>query len=198
MAQKKRSETPRTSGKGSKTVEPRGDRALAKRSNAAADQAATDQAASERREELISQIVEIARGLEDDGLELLLDQAKVVEYKGKIETFNRRLNVAAHEAAEARHAAARPDYYVAVERTPEDFFVIQMDDQRVFFNLAEMRELTRICHKAKDANAGARNLFRWFERERSDLLADASISSARSPYLTGLYETIVSTYKVKE
>ena len=197
MAQKKRNERSRATGSESEAAERSDDRAPAKRSKAAGRSAA-DQAAAERREDLVSQIVEIARGLEDDGLELLLEQAKVVEYKGKIETFNRRLNVAAREAAEARHAAARPDYYVAIERTPEDFFVIQMDDQRIFFNLAEMRELTRICHRAKDEKAGARNLFRWFERERSDLLADASISSARSPYLQGLYETIVSTYKVKE
>jgi hypothetical protein len=152
----------------------------------------------DRREELVSQIVEIAEGLDDDGLELLLEQAKTVEYKGKIEQFNRRLNVAAREAVEARHAASRPDYYVAIERTPEDFFIIQLDDQRIFFNLQELRELTRICHKAKDEKAGARNLFRWFERERSDLLADANVNSARSPYLVNLYDTIVSTYKVKE
>ncbi|HKJ86195.1 MAG TPA: hypothetical protein VKA06_08965 [Spirochaetia bacterium] len=153
---------------------------------------------NEYRADLISKIVEIAEGLEDDGLELLLEQAKTVEYKGKIEKFNRRLNVAAKEAIEARHAASRPDYYVTIEQNEDGFFVIQLDDARVFFNLGEMRELTRICHKAKDEKAGARNLFRWFERERSDLLADAGISSNRSPYLMNLYEEIVSNYKVKE
>jgi hypothetical protein len=87
---------------------------------------------------------------------------------------------------------------VTVERTEDDFFVIQLDDARVFFNRNEMRELTRICHKAKDEIAGARNLFKWFDRERSDLLADTGISSDRSPYLRNLYELIVNTYKVKE
>ena len=151
---------------------------------------------TEHRNELIEEIVSIAERLEDDGLELLLEQAKVVEYKGKIEQFNRRLNVAAHQAIEARREAGRPDYHVTVERTEDDFFVIQLDDARVFFNRNEMRELTRICHKAKDEAAGARNLFRWFERERSDLLADTGIASNRSPYLRNLYELIVNTYKV--
>lgn len=150
------------------------------------------------RREVLDEIVSIAKGLEDDGLELLLEQAKVVEYKGKIEKFNRRLNVAAREAIAARQEAGRPDYHVTIERTEDDFFIIQLDDQRVFFNRGEMRELTRICHKAKDRNAGARNLFKWFERERSDLLADAGINSNRSPYLQNLYEVIVSTYKVRE
>jgi hypothetical protein len=153
---------------------------------------------TEHRNELIDEIVSIAKRLEDDGLELLLEQAKVVEYKGKIEKFNRRLNVAAREAIEARREAGRPDYRVTIERTEDDFFIIQLDDARVFFNRNEMRELTRICHKAKDKAGGARNLFKWFERERGDLLADAGISSDRSPYLKELYEVIVTTYKVAE
>ncbi|MFW5688479.1 MAG: hypothetical protein ACOC1U_02815 [Spirochaetota bacterium] len=153
---------------------------------------------SDYRRKIMNEIFEIAVRLEDDGLELLLEQAKVVEYKGKIEKFNRRLNVAAREAIEARREAARPDYSVVIERTEDDFFVIQLDDARVFFNIGEMREITRICHKAKDQKAGARNLFRWFERERSDLLADTGISSNRSPYLLELYDVIVNTYKVKE
>lgn len=155
-------------------------------------------ATTDRRSRIISEIVSIAEGLEDDSLDLLLEQAKTVNYKNKIEKFNRQLNVAARKAVEARHKAARPDYYVEIEQTEDGFFIIQLDDQRIFFNRAEMRELTRICHKAKDANAGARNLFRWFERERSDLLADAGIDSNRSPYLLNLYEIIVNTYKVKD
>jgi hypothetical protein len=146
----------------------------------------------------MSQIVSIAEGLDDDGLELLLNQAKTVEFKGKIENFNQRLNVAAQEAVEARREAGRPAYNVSVERTEDDFFIIQMDQVRVFFNINEMREMTRICHKSKDQQTGARRLFRWFERERSDLLADAGINTERSPYLTELYDIIVSTYKVKE
>lgn len=150
------------------------------------------------REAVINEVVEIARRLADDGLELLLEQAKVVEYKGKIEAFNSRLNIAAHEAVEARRNAGRPEYAVQIDRTEDDFFLIQMDDVRVFFNLEEMRALTRTCHRAKDRAAGARMLFRWFEEERSDLLADTGINSNRSPYLGALYDLILSTYKVKE
>ena len=153
---------------------------------------------SEHRSQILLEIVSIAQRLEDDGLELLLQQAKVVEYKGKIEKFNRRLHVAAHEAIEARRQAAAPAYRVHIERTNDDFFIIQLDDARVFFNLNELRALTRICHKAKDAAAAKRMLFRWFDQERSDLLADTGISSNQSPYLDKLYEVIVTTYKVRD
>jgi hypothetical protein len=149
------------------------------------------------RDQIIAEVVEIARELDDEGLDLLLNQAKVVRYKGQVEEFNRQLNTAAAKAADRRREANTPEYHVAVERN-DDYFIIQMDDQRVFFNLQEMREITAISHKAKDPAAGARLLFRWFEQERSDLLADAGINSARNPYLFELYEIIVSTYKVKQ
>ena len=155
-------------------------------------------APSEHRTEILSEIVSIAQRLEDDNLELLLEQAKVVEYKGKIEKFNRRINVAAREAIDARRQAAEPDYHVHIERTEDDFFIIVLDDARVFFNINELRALTKICHKAKDVSAAKRMLFRWFEEERSDLLADTGISSNRNPYLSELYEVIVGTYKVRE
>ncbi len=145
----------------------------------------------------IAEIVEIAEGLDDAGLALLLKQAQVVRYKGQIEEFNRQLNSAAGRAAQARRDANRPDYAVDIERTPDDFFIIKMDSARVFFNRGELRELTKICHKVANARTGAKRLFRWFEEERSDLLADAGINSDSSPYLTELYELIVSTYKVK-
>ena len=150
------------------------------------------------REALLVQIVQIAKRLSDDGLELLHEQAKVVEYKGKIEAFNAQLNVAKAEAVEARREASNPDYRVSIERTEDDFFLIQLDDIRVFFNLDEMRAITKTCHRAKDAAAGARMLYRWFEQERSDLLADAGINSNRNPYLGELYDLVLSTYKVKD
>ena len=151
-----------------------------------------------RRTKQISELTAIAERLNDDGLELLLAQAQLIDHKGKIEEFNRQLNVAAARAAAARKAAARPSFDVQVERTKDDFFIIQMDQVRVFFNRGELRELTRICHAAANATAGARRMYAWFAKERSDLLADAGINTERSPYLINLYQIIVSTYTVKK
>ena len=150
------------------------------------------------RARTINEIVSIAETLDDECLKLLLERAKIIDTKGKIERFNRELHSAVEKAAKARRQAARPAYSVEVERTEDDFFIIQMDMIRVFFNRTEMRELTRICHAAKSEMVGARKLFAWFEKERSDLLSDAGINTERSPYLTNLYQVIVSTYKVKK
>ncbi|MFP4376141.1 MAG: hypothetical protein ACLFP4_03770 [Spirochaetales bacterium] len=158
---------------------------------------ATASGKSAKRQEIIGEINEIAEGLDDASLALLLEQAQVVRYKGQIEEFNRQLNTAATRAAQARREASRPDYSVAIERNEDDFFIIQMDSARIFFNIQEMRELTKICHRAKDEYAGARLLFRWFDKERSDLLADTGINTERSPYLYELYDLIVNTYKVR-
>jgi hypothetical protein len=151
-----------------------------------------------------ARIIEIVERLDEDGLKTLLGAAKAVETKRKIETFNKELNTVAQEAARRRREAARPDYRVSIERTEDSFFVIQLDQVRVFFNLQEMREITRLCHAAARSAAsnprvdGARRMFRWFENERSDLLADAGINNDASPYLMALYEEVVSNYKLKD
>jgi hypothetical protein len=148
--------------------------------------------------DMVRDIVSIAERLEANNLQALFDAAHALETKGKIEKFNRELNVAADKAARRRREISAPEYRVTIERTKDDFFIIQLDAVRVFFNKQEMREITRHCHAAENARAAARRLFRWFERERSDLLTDAGINSERNPYLLDLYEQVISTYKVKE
>lgn len=147
--------------------------------------------------EIVREIVGIAERLDGEGLEQLMRTAQALETKGKIERFNRDLNVAAEKAAQVRRDLTAPEYQVDVEETPEGFFVIQFDHVRVFFNRQELRAITRLCHAARDAADGARRMFRWFEKERGDLLADAGIDSDRNPYLIGLYEVIVTTYTVR-
>jgi len=147
--------------------------------------------------EIVTEIVGIAQRIDDAGLQTLLNAARAVDMKGKIEKFNRELNVVAEKASRRRRELNAPEYRVRIERTEDDFFVIQLDTARVFFNRQEMREITRRCHAAKDAPDAARRMYRWFEKERSDLLTDAGINSERNPYLIDLYEQVISTYKVK-
>lgn len=147
--------------------------------------------------EIVREIVGIAERLDGEGLEQLMRTAHALETKGKIERFNRELNVAAEKAAQVRRDLTVPEYRVDVEETPDGFFVIQLDQVRVFFNRQELRAITRLCHAARDAPDGARRMFRWFEKERGDFLADAGIDSDRNPYLIALYEVIVTTYTVK-
>lgn len=156
-----------------------------------------------KRDELSREIIEIVNRLDEDGLETLVQAARAVETKRKIEVFNRELNVVADKAARRRREASLPGYQVSIERTDDDFFVIQLDQARVFFNLQEMREITQICQTSgrttKDPRSVAvKRLFSWFEKERGDLLADAGIDSDRNPYLAELYERVVSTYTLKE
>ncbi len=147
---------------------------------------------------MVGEIVAIAQRIDEAGLETLLNAARAVDMKGKIERFNRELNVVVDKAAQRRREANAPEYRVLIEKTQDDFFIIQLDAVRVFFNRQEMREITRLCHAARDSTAAARRMFRWFEKERSDLLTDAGINSERNPYLIDLYERVISTYKVKD
>jgi hypothetical protein len=148
--------------------------------------------------EVVREIAGIAARVSDADRAALLNAARALETKGKIQEFNREMNVAAERAAKRRRELTAPEYRILLERTEDDFFIIQLDDARVFFNKGEMREITRICHAASSPADGARRLFKWFENERSDLLTDAGINTHRNPYLIGLHEQVVHTYTLKD
>lgn len=148
------------------------------------------------RGEFLAELMEIAQELDEVSLGVLKQQAAMLRARSKVQDFSRTMNQAVEEATRRRKAAARPAYDVMIERNDDDFFIIQLDTTRVFFNRAEMRELTRIAHAAAGPDAGAMRLFRWFTKERKDLLNDAGITEANNPYLLNLYQVIVTTYKV--
>jgi hypothetical protein len=155
-------------------------------------------AAQGAREDFLEELMEIARDLDEVSLGVLKHQAAMLRARGKIKDFSQNMNVAVEEATRRRRQAARPAFDVRIEHNEDDFFIIQLDDVRVFFNRSEMRELTRIAHAAADRAGGAKRLFRWFEKERQDLLNDAGIAQAGNPYLLNLYDLIITTYKVKD
>ncbi|MCK4515973.1 MAG: hypothetical protein KAU31_11985, partial [Spirochaetaceae bacterium] len=62
--------------------------------------------------EIVREIVGIAERIDESGLETLLNAARAVDMKGKIEQFNRELNVVADKAARRRRELNAPEYRV--------------------------------------------------------------------------------------
>ena len=147
------------------------------------------------RTDLVSEITGALDGVDLDGLRFIRDQLNVLRYNAEVEKLSENVRVFASERAET--VKKRAPYSVSVEQRDGKFFTIVLDDTRVFFNLDEMRTITRICHAAEDARDGADRLYRWFSRERKDLLVDADIASARSAYIANIYTVIKSTFVTK-
>ena len=151
-------------------------------------------ASDSNRKRLIDDLAGKLEKIDAEGLQFLNKQADVLIYNAKVDELNRKIRQTVRPKA---FAAPQSEGDVMIERTKDDFFYVEANGQRVFFNIEEMRALTRIAHGADDEATGARRLHRWFERERKDFLTDVGITSSTSEYLTRLHSVIVSTYKVK-
>jgi hypothetical protein len=149
-----------------------------------------------RHAKLVEELTRKLSDIDQDGLEFLNKQADVLIYNAKVDELNKKIRQTVRPAAFSGPKISANE--VSIERTKDDFFQIHAGGQKVFFNLEEMRALTRIAHGAEDADTGARRLHRWFLRERKDFLTDIGIDSPSSQYLKRLYEIIIQTYKVKK
>jgi hypothetical protein len=154
---------------------------------------------------LRGEIAEVCGLLDEEALIFLKRQADVLLHNSRVEKMRQKASAEAHagEAENPPPAGTRPapqtvDRSVKIERTGGETFNIYVGKKRVFFNRAELRSLTKICHAAGNDAEGGRRLFAWFQKERGDFLIDTEIESPSALELAQLCGLIVNTYKVKE
>jgi len=145
---------------------------------------------------LVRDITAMLGKMNEDSLRFLKRQAEVLVSAAEYKDVRRQTLDALSRLEKGSNRRPAPNE-VEIVRRDDSFFNIAVRGTRVFFNIDEMRALTKICHSATDAADGANRLFTWFNRERDDFLKDAGIKSAADPALLRLHEIIIATYKVK-
>ncbi len=151
------------------------------------------------KEELIEELTDMTKDIDEDGLIFLIKQANVLLYNKRVEEINRKIERSVSERKERDKVQQTEDYSVDIEESGDgQFFYIILYNNRVFFTLDEMRKIVKICHISEDELDASQRLYNWFTRNRKDFLIDAQVGSSKSPFLANLYEKVIHTYKVKE
>ncbi len=134
--------------------------------------------------------------MDEDSLTFMKRQAEVIVSAGEYNEIRKKTLEALSHLETGTAVQYAPDD-VTIERRDDSFFNIVVRGTSVFFNIDELRALTRLCHAASNPVDGSRRLITWFRRERGDFLKDCGIESASDPSLKRLHDIIVSTYKVR-
>lgn len=152
-------------------------------------------AAKARRAALLNELKALLDELDEEGLDFLLEQAQVHRYNMEV----RRLN-----EAQERRRAGRPSASGAAAPRPSPLRVERSEDGQTYhivseehykmFTAEEMLALVRIAHANADPAEGARGLYRWLARERSDALADLGLKGPGSPGLADLAELLKRSF----
>lgn len=156
-----------------------------------------------QRERLEKELKGLLKKLDEEGLIFLLKQAQVMIHNMQVDKINRE--IVEYESKRKTKTGGKSSKTVnrkagAVqidEINQGKSFFIRLKDARKIFNLDEMRSLVKICHGAGDKIQAAVRLYRWFKRNRIDVLSDCHIAGDGDPYLALLYNTIKNTYQTK-
>ena len=145
---------------------------------------------------MVKEITGLLDKMDEQSLAFIQQQANIIVTAKEYEEIRKKTMDALSTLEGARVVSTAADA-VSIERKDDSFFNISVRGKPVFFNIDEMRALTKLCHAAPDGRAAARRLVAWMRRERADFLNETGIDGPGDPALPKLWETIVTTYKVK-
>lgn len=152
-------------------------------------------AAKARRASLLKELKALLDELDEEGLEFLLEQAQVHRYNMEVRRLNEAQERRRAGRPSASGAAASRSAPLRVERTEDgQTYHVVSEEHYKMFTAEEMLALVRIAHANADPMEGARGLYRWLARERSDALADLGFKGPGSPGLADLAELLKRSF----
>lgn len=169
------------------------------------DSGASARAASPARkdaalERLRAELAGLASELDGEGLEFLIEQARVLRYNMEVETLERLGDEleASRERAGARGAPAKGG---AAKAAAAPRFVAGGDGKT--FHLVWKGEYKlfgadEVAAMLKAARGGPARLWAWLEKERADAIGDLALSGSSDPDLARLVSTLESTFVIRE
>ncbi len=165
------------------------------------------QKVSAEKTALLKELRKLISDMDESGLIFLIEQARVIQYNAQVETFNRELAKQRVGLKEVRKkveslppsgGAALGEGAISIEEgTGKKHFIVSIHGSRKCFVRDELRQLVKICEGTEDQREGAQRLYRWFSKNRGDVLSDVGIGGAANPALKNLFGFIKSKYKSK-
>ncbi len=140
--------------------------------------------------------------LTSDEINWLVTQAKTMLYNHKVEEVNKAAQNLADSKKKSKNKPADHEGYSQektidiVQAGNNKNFNILLGNSRLFLNLQELKTLVKIAAAADDSGDGAGRLYRWFSKERSDILKDGGIGSPSDKRLRVIYSILKDRFTV--
>ncbi len=148
-------------------------------------------------EPLMQELDGLLAELDRQGLEFLIEQARVLVHNRQVDRVNREMQKL--EQLDRRltgRGQAREEIPAPVEvEEGAGHFILAAAGKRKILATEEMRALVKVSWSTEEAGEGAARLYGWLARNRSDVLADLGASDRHDPLLSSLYELLRSRYR---
>ncbi len=159
------------------------------------------------RDRLRKELLSLLDQVDDEGLIFLIRQAQTIIHNLQVDRLNEDISELNRERARALTEGRRKAGAKATGGSPAaepvtidegaggTSFVIGVGNTRKIFSRDEMRSLARIAQAAESDADGARRLYAWLLRNRTDVLLDMGIRSAAGPELVLVHRAVRSRYR---
>ena len=154
------------------------------------------------REKLIDEISNFMCDLDLESLVFLRDQSSVLAYNKKVRERNEEVkeeDKTVHKNTEnskknsAEKTEKRPLVYIEQIKNKK-FFNICIQNEKLFMDYKEIIDILKIANAAGSEQTGSLRLYKWFEKERKDVLVDGHIGSASHPALIMIYNELLDKF----
>jgi len=144
-----------------------------------------------KKSQLLDELKKISNAMIEEDLTTLIRNARILSHNREVlNSVSRRTS-----AGEGRKNYERN---VQIEEAADlSYFLINFYNHQNFFSREEMRKIVKMCHASADKTAAAAQLFNWFKYERSDVIKNTGLYSAKDPILGIFYDLVINKYSVK-
>jgi hypothetical protein len=149
------------------------------------------------RKNLIKQLNNLLKDVDDDGISFLIKQAQVFIYNKKVDKHNAEIRKGVKIKVKKPPFSDKESMEIK-EADDGSSFIFVINRARKFFTLQEMRIIVNMCNISKDEREASKRLFTWFKNNRGDVLNDIGIEISADSALSTIYKYISGRYIVKE
>jgi len=160
------------------------------------------------KKQIIQEIQNLLERIDLDGLSFLKDQASVLVYNQNVQKRN---DEATHKQAseksdqnkvsKEKESKSEMDHgfspVVTIEQVKKGKnFILCIHHSRLFMDVDEIKALLHIADTADNSKTASSRLYRWFKKERNDIIIDGNIRSSESRVLSLIYQELIDNFSM--
>jgi hypothetical protein len=161
-----------------------------------AKQISTKTPKTSEKEDLLKELKGILPRLNEEGLAFLIEQAQIHLYNMQVDELNNAVSRTQAISSKKTQKKTVREFRIEAAGDRSSYYVVY-NGQWIMFTDEEMLQMVKIVSVKDAQNELAERLYRWFERERTDVFGVIPIENQFDKELFNLLDLIKKTFKIK-
>jgi Ni,Fe-hydrogenase III component G len=149
-----------------------------------------------KKEALVKELKGLLSKLDEEGLNFLIEQAQIHIYNMHIDEINQYSSLTNEKSSQKTQKKPTKELRIEAAGDKSSYYIVY-NGQWIMFTDEEMLQIVKIVSVKDSKEELADRLYRWFERERTDIFGVIPIENQFDEELFKLISLIKKTFKIK-